>query len=89
MALRVPVMLRAFSCFLFTLSWLLVAGQNKCPENIGFDKGSFDGWECFKGTINKMDGAILLAPSPPSADPAYPDPQYLHLFIWTLMAGSR
>jgi hypothetical protein len=66
MALRVPVMLRAFSCFLFTLSWLLVSGQNKCPENIGFDRGDFGGWECFAGIISKIDGAISLAPSAPS-----------------------
>jgi gliding motility-associated-like protein len=53
------------------LTVVLLAGcccmaQRGCPVNIGFEKGSFEGWECAKGTINGT-GTISLQSSSPDA----------------------
>ncbi|MBV9989305.1 MAG: gliding motility-associated C-terminal domain-containing protein [Chitinophagaceae bacterium] len=66
MSLRVPVIFRALGFVLCIVSWAFASAQNKCPDNIGFDKGNFDGWECFMGTINKADYSLMLSPSAPS-----------------------
>ena len=39
-------------------------GQN-CPPNIGFENGTFDGWECSAGHILEADGSLTLAPCAP------------------------
>jgi gliding motility-associated-like protein len=55
--------------FLFSLLLLSAAGvfaQSKCPPNIGFEQGSFDGWECAVGTISRADGLIHLSSSAPA-----------------------
>jgi gliding motility-associated-like protein len=42
--------------------------QSKCPDNIGFEKGNFNGWECAIGTISNVDFKLSLAPSTPQYD---------------------
>jgi gliding motility-associated-like protein len=54
--------------FLFCLLLICVEGihaQSKCPVNIGFEKGTFDGWECATGMIGNEDGKITLTTSSP------------------------
>ena len=41
-------------------------GQNGCPVNIGFEKGTFENWECSIGSIDVLTGIISLSPSPPA-----------------------
>ena len=61
--MRKPVL----TCLLW-LAIVCVHAQNKCPANIGFEEGSFDGWECSLGTISGASGQISLSVS--SADPS-------------------
>ena len=35
----------------------------QCPDNIGFEKGTFDNWETFEGNVSKVDGSILTSPN--------------------------
>ncbi|CAF0752476.1 unnamed protein product [Rotaria sordida] len=39
----------------------------QCPQNIGFESGTFANWECFSGTINS-GGFISVNPTAPTAD---------------------
>ena len=43
----------------------LVAGAQTCPPNIDFEKGNFDGWNCFVGVTQAVgdDNLITLSPS--------------------------
>jgi gliding motility-associated-like protein len=56
---RVFFLLLLFPCL---YGW----GQTKCPENIGFDKGNFDGWQCYIGSVSRTDGSIQVSPSSPA-----------------------
>jgi hypothetical protein len=56
-------------CKLFCCSLLLLAettgtGQSYCPANIGFENGSFSGWNCLAGSIDDK-GVITMAPTAP------------------------
>jgi gliding motility-associated-like protein len=44
--LRYSKLLLIHACVLFSLG-----GSAQCPRNIGFESGSFDGWECSTGEI--------------------------------------
>lgn len=63
--LRLKILFTFFIAFSFHFSF----GQS-CPSNIDFEKGSFDGWQCWAGTTSSVGGAnsIDLYPSPPSYD---------------------
>src|ERR1044072_5899797 len=52
----------------FLLSELKVTAQAKCPVNIDFEAGAFDGWKCYVGTtsVQNGDNAIFVNPSPPT-----------------------
>ena len=41
-------------------------GFTQCPPNIGFEAGSFEGWECSIGGISNVNGEITVTPSGPS-----------------------
>lgn len=43
-----------------------ISSDAQCPVNIGFENGSFDGWECSIGHINSADGSISLNTSNPT-----------------------
>lgn len=49
---------------LFTASMLLANAQNTCPDNIGFENGSFMNWKCYSGQITS-GGSINLGLSNP------------------------
>jgi len=40
-----------------------IVSKAQCPDNIGFEKGTFDNWELFDGYVSKVDGSILTSPS--------------------------
>jgi gliding motility-associated-like protein len=41
-------------------------GQSTCPENIGFESGNFNHWECFAGTIDGLGtiSGTIVSPTP-------------------------
>lgn len=45
--------------------WVPSAKAQGCPPNIGFEKGTFEGWECFGGQVTP-DGTPNLIPVPPN-----------------------
>lgn len=54
----------------FSLASLAGFGQvvTECPQNIGFEKGSFDNWQCFAGEISGTGGRFSNALRPPVID---------------------
>ena len=52
--------IRLILVFLFSLGYLFSPGQN-CPANIDFEKGSFDGWSCYTGTVLKSNGQNIMS----------------------------
>ena len=61
-----------FRFFLTGLAALLVHSgiyAQDCPPNIDFERGNFDGWVCYTGSVSAINGTnrISLAPSGPIA----------------------
>jgi gliding motility-associated-like protein len=58
-----------FYCF---ISCLCIIGTKQiaaqCPYNIGFEDGTFNGWQCYSGTITSTGSVDNLKPTPPLAD---------------------
>ncbi|HEY8895350.1 MAG TPA: PKD domain-containing protein [Niastella sp.] len=58
-------------CLLITLC-LLTKGytQSSCPPNIDFEDGNFNGWQCFIGKTDTLNGKnrMLLDPSEPTLE---------------------
>jgi gliding motility-associated-like protein len=54
-----------FKCLLLITAccWALV-NHAQCPQNIGFENGSFDAWKCFSGKIDSR-GTITMDPVEP------------------------
>ncbi len=55
------------TCFLiaFTLSYTTAKAQSSCPDNIGFEHGSFTNWDCFGGFVSPVNGIVgLTGPNP-------------------------
>ncbi|MES2332416.1 MAG: gliding motility-associated C-terminal domain-containing protein [Bacteroidota bacterium] len=50
------------TCILFSVNSFA-----QCPENIGFEAGTFFNWECGLGLISSTDGAITMDPSSPTS----------------------
>jgi gliding motility-associated-like protein len=46
--------------------FLSLIGFAQCPPNIGFETGTFSGWECSAGSISSTDGVITLSSTNPS-----------------------
>ncbi len=59
-------MLRLLFASMFIFICDFAGAQDKCPANIGFELGSFEGWQCSQGNINRIDGVISLTPSNPT-----------------------
>jgi gliding motility-associated-like protein len=59
-------MSRLFLSSLVMFLCFFAGAQDKCPANIGFELGSFEGWECSQGSIARVDGSISLSPSIPT-----------------------
>ncbi len=61
-------MRKGLRSIIHTFIFLLVAfdgmAQSACPSNIGFEKGSFLGWQCYDGYIDTT-GFLHLFPGPP------------------------
>ena len=55
--------------FSFIISQYALLAQD-CPPNIDFEKGNFDGWTCYTGTVAAVNNAnrITLSPSGPTQD---------------------
>lgn len=52
--------------FFFILVTAKVKGQGSgCPENIGFETGTLQNWQCYIGSIDRLSGALTVAPSAP------------------------
>src|SRR5688572_13662986 len=49
--------------FLIIIPSVLSAQNGTCPYNIGFEDGSFQGWQCYIGKIEN-NGNVSMAPSP-------------------------
>ncbi|HEY0245764.1 MAG TPA: hypothetical protein VGC01_09390, partial [Mucilaginibacter sp.] len=50
-----------FICLLLSSSIAIA----QCPQNIGFEDGTFNGWKCYAGTIDKTNGDITVASTTP------------------------
>ena len=59
-----PIKKILFIVFLFINVKSFSQAVQNCPENIGFELGSFKNWETSNGKIN-ASGVITVAPSPP------------------------
>lgn len=59
-------------CILFCIGVLIsiCTIAQSCPPNIDFEKGSFDGWTCYTGSVAALGGqnVINLSPSGPTSD---------------------
>lgn len=55
-------------CCLFCAAVMLSHAQNKCPANIGFEEGNFNGWDCSIGNISGSTGQIILSGISPVPD---------------------
>ena len=42
------------------------AAAAQCPDNIGFENGTFQNWDCFEGFVSKLDGSISTSPTMPT-----------------------
>ena len=49
------------SLFIISFCFILPVASQTCPYNIDFEKGTFDGWQCYIGTFGVM--------GPPGGDP--------------------
>lgn len=60
-------MMRRYYLLLLCLgfSLFLMRAKAQCPQNIGFELGNFDNWECSTGSISNADGTITLSSSGP------------------------
>lgn len=47
-----------FKIFLVLLLFANTTVFAQLPDNIGFEKGNFDGWECFIGKRNPSPGIV-------------------------------
>jgi gliding motility-associated-like protein len=47
------------------LSFFFMRAKAQCPQNIGFELGNFNYWECSIGSISNADGTISLSSSGP------------------------
>ncbi len=56
-------MLRAYFICVLTIAVFRLDAQ-KCPPNIGFETGNFDGWQCYTGS-QVREGSYTLNPSQP------------------------
>jgi gliding motility-associated-like protein len=58
---------RYFKCLLIhaMIIFFCAKGYAQCPPNIGFEAGSFEGWECSIGSISGVTGDITVMPSGP------------------------
>ena len=48
--------------FLPVLLFVATAAFSQCPDNIGFEKGTFDNWQLSEGLVSKIDGSISTNP---------------------------
>lgn len=56
-----------FKRFLLPVIWLLAsigARAQSCPENIGFEDGTFNHWTCYAGTADSALGPVMAATRP-------------------------
>jgi gliding motility-associated-like protein len=51
-AIALPVMILMFC-----------TASAQCPDNIGFENGTFQNWDLFEGFVSKLDGSISTSPT--------------------------
>ncbi|MEO6523899.1 MAG: gliding motility-associated C-terminal domain-containing protein [Mucilaginibacter sp.] len=57
-----PVYMLRRAIYIVTFLLLMIGNRSlaQCPVNMGFDMGTFQGWEGYTGTIHDPDGTITL-----------------------------
>jgi gliding motility-associated-like protein len=71
--------LYAYKIFAFAIQSIIVcvllctskiSNAQNCPQNIDFENGNFDGWQCYTGSVAAVGGqnVITLSPSSPMGD---------------------
>ncbi|QJD97992.1 gliding motility-associated C-terminal domain-containing protein [Mucilaginibacter robiniae] len=53
----------------FLLLLLSLSVKAQCPPNIGFEKGSYVGWQCYSGTVSQDTRQLNIAVSPTAPTP--------------------
>ncbi len=61
-----------FLSLLFLFSGSLTLAVAQCPENIDFESGTFNGWQCWKGTVASPNNINTITWTPNG--PVAPDP---------------
>ncbi|MDB5253244.1 MAG: gliding motility-associated C-terminal protein [Flaviaesturariibacter sp.] len=55
---------RAFFCWLLASCSVLTASAQGCPPNIDFEKGTFENWTCYTGSVFVSGGQNVFSLSP-------------------------
>jgi gliding motility-associated-like protein len=84
---NVPILFRFIPTFLllilFLLAFLPSAIAQRCPNNIDFEKGTFEGWTCYTGYTSAVGGQNVISLSPSSG------PVYSHHTMYGANSGGR
>jgi gliding motility-associated-like protein len=64
-----PLICRVLLLYLSSFYLLPNAISQKCPPNIDFETGTFDGWTCYVGSVAVANGANQISLSPTMATP--------------------
>jgi len=52
------------ACFILSLAQVHSQSSSQCPQNIGFETGTLQNWECYIGSVSRA-GVISVSPSAP------------------------